>query len=105
MTKEMRWYEKNRETIAERRKRRVRWFTQYLDMLRKTQGCADCGTHDGRLDYHHIDPSTKKAKINTMAWSSLEAFLDELEKCTVLCRSCHKRRHDALAASRTARET
>jgi len=73
--------------------RRQKWFRKWTELLRITQGCAVCGTHEGRLEYHHIVPATKLYKISNMATCSEETFLDEVAKCDPLCRSCHMRRH------------
>lgn len=68
-------------------------FTEWLQVLRTNNGCEDCGTHEGLLDHHHVDPATKSHNISDMYNYSLDALEDELEKCVILCRSCHKKRH------------
>lgn len=82
---------------VEVRKERAR-FTEWIQILRSVNGCADCETHEGRLDHHHVDPGTKKRDVSRMYSYSLDSLEDELEKCVVLCRSCHKYRGDALKA-------
>ncbi len=73
--------------------KRVRRFTRNLEILKQAQGCAICGARVGKLDYHHLDPATKTQNIGQMHNYSLEAFIDEVAKCTVLCASCHGRIH------------
>lgn len=79
-------------THREDRRAKQRWFTGNLNILKRAQGCTDCATHEGRLDHHHLDPATKLCNVAHMWNHSLEKFLDEIAKCTVLCRSCHKKR-------------
>lgn len=83
------------EKREEDAKQRV-WFVGNLNIIKAAQGCDDCGTRDGRLDHHHLDPATKTYNVSHMCGYSLEAFMDEIAKCTVLCRSCHKKRHSVL---------
>jgi hypothetical protein len=68
-------------------------FRGWLQILRTVNGCEDCETHEGFLEHHHVDPDTKRYDISRMARHSLDALEDELEKCVVLCRSCHRTRH------------
>ena len=58
----------------------------------RSGGCVDCGAR-GDLDFHHLDPSTKDRNVVQMIGRSERAFLDEVGKCVVVCRSCHKARH------------
>ena len=51
--------------------------------------CVDCGTTQD-LDFDHIDPKTKTIEIsNAIANHKSEIADKELEKCQLLCRSCH----------------
>ena len=84
--------EDNRETLATKRRAKVRRFKATLEIWKKAQGCDDCGTHEGKLEYHHLDPETKTRSISSMATCSLEALLDEITLCTVLCTTCHRTR-------------
>lgn len=67
----------------------------------KNSKCEDCGKpfeyprDRGKFEYHHIDPSTKLKPIsrlidNKRSWSVIET---ELNKCALLCRPCHLKRH------------
>ena len=86
----------NRVSLRDRERRLQAWSRENLRILKAVQGCADCGTHDGQLCHHHVDPSTKKRDVSTTCGRSFEMFVEEVAKCTVLCRSCHKKRHDKL---------
>ena len=83
----------HREEMREKDARRQRWFTANLNILRQAQGCGGCGTREGKLEHHHLDPETKKYQVSRMYNPSLEAFMDEIAKCTVLCLPCHRKRH------------
>lgn len=77
----------------DRRLRREAWYHKNLRLLKETQGCSRCGTHEGNFHHHHVDPSTKRFSVSDLAWVSLEFWLDEIAKCTVLCHSCHSKLH------------
>jgi hypothetical protein len=83
-----------RDLEAQRRKRT--WYRKTLKIIREAQGCADCGKRKGWLEHHHVDPKTKLVSIGNMAHHGLEAWFDEIAKCIVLCRPCHKKRHFAM---------
>lgn len=57
--------------------------------------CNDCGgkfsTHV--YDFHHLDPATKEFGISKKLTSSFENLKSELDKCVLLCRNCHRKRH------------
>jgi 5-methylcytosine-specific restriction endonuclease McrA len=59
----------------------------------KTNGCAICGYNkcSYALDFHHINPKTKKFNITTTSLISfgLEKILIEMNKCVLLCSNCH----------------
>jgi len=54
--------------------------------------CVDCGSSVG-LCIHHRNP---EEKVSHRIWSwKLSRILAELEKCDIVCRSCHAKRHGA----------
>lgn len=56
--------------------------------------CAKCGETDkSRLHFHHKIPSEKEFVIGKMRNYSLEKFQKEIDKCVVLCASCHSTYH------------
>lgn len=56
--------------------------------------CAKCGeTRKELLHFHHIDPTQKKFTIGKTRNYSLEKIQEEINKCIVLCASCHKKFH------------
>ena len=84
-----RYYRAHKDEMAARQRHYFSW----MRTIKAAQGCRDCGTHEGRLTHHHLDPSTKRYAVSGMANHSLEAIFDEIAKCTVLCHSCHMSLH------------
>ena len=76
----------------------------YADGL-KSQGCSSCGRKYDVLravEFDHIDPKTKSFNVSAMMYHSkysLEQVKEEIAKCRVLCRFCHriqtKRQHES----------
>jgi hypothetical protein len=62
--------------------------------------CEKCGFTSENyrgLDFHHIDKNTKlfgiQRKISSAGCISVSSVHDELKKCKVLCRNCHRLEH------------
>jgi hypothetical protein len=91
------WTDAHRDEYRSYRKARrhlqQRWFTDNLRLLRETQGCCVCGTHEGSFVHHHLDPETKVAQVSAMYQYGLESLFDEIAKCTVMCLPCHLSLH------------
>ena len=89
-------YQRKREADLARKKR-VR--QERLSKLYDIHGnkCADCAVTDkpyGFFDFHHLDPSKKEGSISALLSSaSMDKVLNELDKCVMLCPSCHRLRH------------
>ena len=69
--------------------RRMR-FRANLRLLKEQQGCAQCGSRSD-LVHHHLRDN--RADVSKMHNYSLEAVIDEIGKCIVLCRPCHTALH------------
>ena len=92
-----RWTAENPEKASENaakakaravaRNKRIR--QEFLD-----EGCLDCGSAEN-LHFHHVDPSTKTAAVSFYASTSasVERLMAEIEKCVVVCETCHLDRH------------
>lgn len=61
--------------------------------IARSFGCAVCGRDDGRLEFHHTDPSTKRYSVSQMADCSWSTIFAEIDKCEVLCPKHHKEQH------------
>ena len=80
--------------IAKAKKKKKEQINQY----KMTVGCAHCGYKDNPdiLHFHHIDPSTKIANVSRMVGKnhSMEKIKQEIDKCILLCITCHHKVHD-----------
>lgn len=59
-------------------------------------GCNKCKDTRGYvLDFHHKDPSTKSFSISSNPNVSIsnKKFIEEIEKCVLLCANCHREFH------------
>lgn len=68
------------------------WYATY----KKTLKCSLCEeNHPACLDFHHIDPSTKIARVSALATLgySVVRVKAEMDKCIVLCSNCHRKEH------------
>jgi hypothetical protein len=86
-----RHYLKNKEKYRSSEKKveqdRQERFRQY----KATLSCEKCGgAHPAFIQFHHRDPSAKKANIARVAaaWP-WERLMKEIEKCDILCANCH----------------
>jgi 5-methylcytosine-specific restriction endonuclease McrA len=52
--------------------------------------CASCADVVGPFDFDHINPAEKKYSINRIITRKKEFVLEELAKCQLLCKKCHK---------------
>jgi len=59
--------------------------------------CSICGYDrcPSAFDFHHVDQLTKDFNISD-AMTSWERIVPELEKCVLLCATCHREVHDGL---------
>ena len=64
---------------------------------KKEVGCASCGYKDNPdiLHFHHRDPNTKVNNVSRMLGKnhSMEKIKTEIEKCDLLCITCHHKEH------------
>jgi len=87
------------ETSSDKRRRVKREYRnrkrKRLDDYKKTLRCEICGENHTRcLEFHHIDPSTKKGHIaNLIKDCSFELVMEEISMCRVLCANCHRKQH------------
>lgn len=65
------------------RQRYKNWALNYLGGR-----CVSCGTTE-KLEFDHIDPSTKSFTIVAQISASREKLKAELDKCQLLCFDCH----------------
>jgi hypothetical protein len=72
---------------------RKRHSARFLDSIRVTAGCIDCGTTEGRLDFDHRDKETKLFRISQYRDRLISRVIDEVMECDVRCAKCHTLKH------------
>jgi hypothetical protein len=97
----LQYYENNKEKLKgqntkNNNKRRQKLKEQAKEKLGGK--CVWCGTTEN-LEFDHIDPAHKKLTIGKID-CSLELWWKEVEKCRLLCKSCHKEHSDAEMAAK-----
>lgn len=89
-----------KSTILANNKRAIQRNIEMQRKIKSERGCAECGEQDPVvLQFHHRDPSQKKFNVAQPGTSSEARLLAEIEKCDVLCASCHLRHHAREKAS------
>ena len=62
--------------------------------------CAWCGVTE-KLEFDHKDPATMSFRIANGLINKAEVFWAEVDKCQLLCRTCHDRKTEADGSYRT----
>lgn len=96
-------YLKNKNKYKQSTIERRTYNKIYVDILKKQKGCQspNCELTLSKYDpdvlqYHHVDPSTKKIDISdAVKYWGIEKILKEIDKCVVWCAVCHTK-HEAL---------
>lgn len=86
---------------SSRKNKLFEFILEYLESKGKTYHCDKCADTDERgfLDFHHINPEDKEFNIGdsnnqTMSYETfISKIKPELDKCILLCPSCHRREH------------
>ncbi|AQL42746.1 hypothetical protein BV210_08500 [Halorientalis sp. IM1011] len=96
LSQDQRWHYRNREWNTERSLQRRRRLRLWVNEQKQERGCRECGEDDPEcLDFHHPVPAEKEMEVSTMiTWGYGKDRLEpEIEKCTVLCANCHRKKH------------
>jgi 5-methylcytosine-specific restriction endonuclease McrA len=79
-------------------RRRRRWIRRrqqvrtLLAQLRSAGACQLCGEDDPLvLDFHHVDPATKRFAVGDFGRRSVSVVRAEVCKCAIICANCHRR--------------
>lgn len=75
-------------------------FKHFLVMY-KGGKCERCGYHkyEGALEFHHKNPAEKDLELSKWRLNytvNRQIFLDEVDKCILLCANCHREEHAKL---------
>lgn len=88
-TRELKKKDGNHKYYLARKEYNTWLVNEYL-----ANGCANCGEMDPIiLEFHHKDPATKVRSIKSGLGRSTMLLERELDKCIVLCSTCHTRIH------------
>ena len=72
----------------------------YLDNIKLSRGCQSCGVFDAPccMDFHHIVEEDKETALSGRGMYNLteQKLQEEIDKCIVLCKSCHHKLHNDL---------
>lgn len=75
-------------------KRRRLALQAEVNRVKHLCGCEICGTHEGRLEFHHPDGvETKYNRISNI--QTRRRLIQELDKVVVRCAICHRVQHAA----------
>jgi hypothetical protein len=86
---------KSRHKILKRVREQVlvKWLIEYKD----GKQCEVCGEDYYRcLDFHHKNPTEKFDTVSDLVAKGYgrETILNEIKKCSILCKNCHVKLHD-----------
>ena len=88
--------EKERKLVLSRKRDAVRRYKRKLLAINMHNNeCFDCGNtyHPACYDFHHLDPKLKDFDPCAGLSKKKEVFLNEINKCVMLCSNCHRIRH------------
>lgn len=90
------WYLKNRALQIARNEQNKKNKKIFINEYKASRGCSICKeNHVACLQFHHLDPTNKKANIHELIKKnlSIENILEEVNKCIILCANCHFKLH------------
>lgn len=78
------------QTKRDQAKARMQMRLDLLNEIKVSRGCADCGYKADAvaLDFDHVHG--EKEFAISMSKRSIEAILEEVAKCDVVCANCHR---------------
>lgn len=86
------WYVKNKELTSQRTANTRQKRKKAIQELKESIPCTDCGIYYPYYVTHfdHLDASLKVSNISyLLATASMEAVMEEIEKCELVCANCH----------------
>lgn len=91
------YWEKNKEELKIKQRKYILDRTELKHNIEKNlkiNGCSICGYIKclPALEFHHVNPEDKKFGIKT--WDIItrneDSFVNEINKCILLCANCHR---------------
>ena len=78
-------------TGKQRREYQRKWLLERREKAIEYLGgcCVTCGSVE-ELEFDHIDRSLKSHSVSTLISRRWEVLQEELDKCQLLCYTCHK---------------
>lgn len=63
----------------------------FISRVKLKYGCSMCGykKHYAALQFHHVDPKTKRGAVGHMTTCPIKTIKKEMRKCVILCANCH----------------
>jgi hypothetical protein len=80
---------KDKEFHKEYRKQRSAAMTEWLQEYKRLRSCVDCGYNKdpAGLEFDHL--RDKRFNVGQGAHYSMKIMLEEIEKCELVCGTCH----------------
>jgi protein-arginine kinase activator protein McsA len=89
------WRAEHKEQERARVKIALQAYKDFVRAQKVGEVCCACSeSNPDKLDFHHIDPATKKFTIGHTAARSQKSVLEEIAKCELRCHSCHTTHHN-----------
>jgi len=89
------WYQRNRDYVLEKMKKRRRELQDWFFAYKSTLCCSKCGeTNPDCLDFHHVGDKSNAVSQLMAEIRNKEQILTEIKKCIVLCANCHRKLHN-----------
>lgn len=86
------YYQNHKDKSKEMTSRSIQNRNELVVALKSN--CVKCGENRHYvLDFHHIDPSTKKFNLGLNSIKDKTKIIEEASKCVCLCRNCHQEFH------------
>jgi len=85
-------YEANKDKYKKRRQKVVEETRRYVQELKESNPCSDCGQHFHYcvMDFDHVRGEKKFNVSQTGRFSNLGAVKLEIAKCDLVCANCHR---------------
>lgn len=91
------WNSNNKEKVREKIKRNREALKEYLGGSFKCKHCGFEHPTSAPFDFHHLHPEDKEAGIGRLVqYATLERLFKEVDKCVLLCKTCHAIEHERL---------